>query len=63
MITLNCSTDNVTGRRSINATWQLQSFLPSDILGGRYNIIVDCNIKITCGNGYIGQVRMYTYIH
>ena len=53
MITLNCTTDYVTGRRSINATWQLQSFLPSDIqVGSQFNAIPDCGISITCRNGY-----------
>ena len=52
MITLNCTTDYVTGRRSINAIWGLQSFLPSDIQGGIYNAIPDCGINITCQNGY-----------
>ena len=52
MITLNCTTDYVTARRSVNATWQLQSFLPSDIQTSYKNAIPDCGISITCENGY-----------
>ena len=63
MITLNCTTDYVTARRSINATWRIQSFLPSDIqTGSKYNAIPQCNINITCENGYnIKSVCTYVY--
>ena len=61
MITLDCTTDIAMATRSINATWRLQSFLPTDIQAGRFNAVPDCNIRISCGNGH--TVRVCTYMH
>ena len=61
MITLDCTTDIAMATRSINATWRLQSFLPIDLQAGIYNVVPDCYIRISCGNGHTDEVCIYMH--
>ena len=50
-ISLDCSTNYAIQERSINATWRLNSILPSEYKFDRSYRIVTCNASINCGNG------------